>query len=227
MYGKVKLSKRQIKEDKFTSFMFQAKNQLSENWQFYLIGLVVVILLAVAAVYYQSSQVTKRADAANQFADAVSNYRSGNNQVAILGLQNVLENYSGTKMAEQATLMLGNVNYDTKNYPEATRYYQMYLDKYKDSKLDRASAQAGLASSQENQGNYADAAKGFEAAYNEYPDGPLAGDYQFAAMRDYLMSGNVEKARASLDYLKKNLAGTELERRAERMFEEKSLNSQS
>jgi TolA-binding protein len=227
MYGKVKLSKRQIKEDKFTSFMFQAKQQLSDNWQFYLIGLVVVVLLVVAAVYYQNSQATKRVDASNQFSDALSNFRSGNNQVAILGLQNVLENYSGSKIAEQATLLLGNINYQTKNYPEATRYYQMYLDKYKDSKLDRASALAGLASCQENQGNYADAAKQFDAAYNEYPDGPLAGDYNYSAMRDYLAAGDVEKARAKLDYIKKNFAGTQLEMRAERLFEEKSLDIQS
>ena len=227
MYGKVKLSKRQIKEDKFTSFMFHAKEQLTNNWQFYLIGLVVVVLLVVAVTYYQGSKASNRTEAANQFSDALANYRNGNNQVAILGLQNVLDNYSGTKMAEQATLLLANINYETKNYPEALRYYQMFVDKYKANRLDLASSLAGIASCQENQGNYLDAAKQFEAAYAAYPDGPLAGDYQLAAMRDYLAAGEVDKARSNLDYIKKNLAGTDVERRAIRMFEEKSLEIQS
>jgi len=222
MYNKVKLTKRQIKEDKFTTFMLSTREQIQENWQFWVIGLLAVILVVAAGTYYFSSQSSKSLEAAQRYAEAMSSYRSGQSQVAVIAFAQIIDDFGSEKVAEQATYMLGKANYDARNYPEAIRYFEMYLSKYKDNKLDRAASLAGIASSQENQGEYGIAADGFVKAYQEYPDGPIANDYLASAVRDFSEAGQVDQAREYLDLLKKEFPAGEPTRRARRVFAEKN-----
>ncbi len=222
MYGKAKLTKRQIKEDKFTVFMLSAKNQVADNWQYLVIGLVVVVLVVTGAVYYFNSRQAKKQEAATGFARALMDYRTGNNQVAIMSLSQVLEEFGSDQVAEQAILMLGNINYETRNYPEAIRYFELYLSKYHKSRFNRAAALAGIASSLENQGQYREAAEKFVAACDEYPNGPLIGDYQVSAMRNFLEVGEVDQAKTYLELITDEFEGTDLVDRAIRLFSEKS-----
>ncbi|MFQ6008782.1 MAG: tol-pal system YbgF family protein [Candidatus Zixiibacteriota bacterium] len=225
MYGKTKLTKltkRQIKEDKFTVFMLKVRDQFLHYWQYTVIGLVVVILLVIGIVYYINSQQARTQEAAAKFARALIDYRMGNNQLAILSMSQIIDEYGDKKVAEQATFMLGVINYQTRNYPEAIRYYEMYLSKYRDNKLNRAAAKAGIAASLENQGQYREAAEGFVAACDEYPDGPSAGDYHFSAMRNFLEVGEIDEAQAHLDIIKNEYEGSQLVNRAIRLFSEKA-----
>lgn len=220
MYSKVKLSKRQIKEDKFTTFMLSSKYQIQENWQFYAIGALVVILAIVGIVYYFNYSAQQSQVAAERYATAAGEYRSGNSQVAILSFQQILDEFSGDPVAEQATFMLGKVNLEVRNYPEAVRYFEMYLDKYRENRLNRAAAQAGIATAEENQANHVAAAERFQQAVDAYPGGPLAGDYHLGAMRNYLLAGDVESARPHLEKIEQDFAGTPLAQRATRVFYE-------
>ncbi len=220
MYSKVKLSKRQIKEDKFTTFMLSSKYQIQENWQFYAIGAVVVILLIVGIVYYFDFSAQQSELAAERYATAAGEYRSGNSQVAILSFQQILDEFGGDPVAEQATFMLGRINLEVRNYPEAIRYFDMYLDKYRENRLNRAAAHAGIATAEENQANHLAAAERFEQAVEAYPNGPLAGDYHLGAMRNFLLVGEVDRARPHLDSIEANFANSQLAQRATRVFYE-------
>ena len=131
MYGKVKRTKRHIKEDKFTTFMLSAKQQFLENWQYYVIGIAAVILAAVGIVYYANSQAAKEVEASERFSRALLDYRSGSNDVAVLGLSEILTNFPGGEIADQATFLLAKMNYNSKNYPEALRYFEMYVEQFK------------------------------------------------------------------------------------------------
>lgn len=222
MYNKVKLTKRQIKEDKFTTFMLSTREQIQENWQFWVIGLLALILVVAAGSYYFSTQSSKSVEAAQRYAEAMTSYRNGQSQVAIIAFAQVVEEFGSEKPAEQATFMLGKANYEARNYPEAIRYFEMYLSKYKDNKLDRAASLAGIASAQENQGEYAIAAEGFVSAYQEYPDGPLAAEYLASAVRDFSEAGQVDQARQYLEIVQKDFPTEEASRRAARIFAEKN-----
>jgi len=222
MYGRTKLTKRQIKEDKFTVFMLSAKNHFQDYWQYGVIGLVVVVLAVIGAVYYFNSIQSRKQEAATQFARALLDYRSGNNQVAIMGLSQVVEEHGKDEVAERAIFMLGNINYEIRNYPEAVRYYEQYLSKYLDNKLYRSAALAGIASCLESQSKFREAAEKFVAAYDEYPDGPLVGDYQMSAMRNFLEVGEIDRAKTHLEIIKEKFGGTNLSKRAIRLFSEKS-----
>ncbi|MFH1372443.1 MAG: tetratricopeptide repeat protein [bacterium] len=222
MYGKTKLSKRQIKEDKFTVFMLTARNQVLDNWQYLALGLIVVVLAIAGIVYYFNSQQTQREEAATQLARAMLDYRAGNNQVAVMGLNQVVQEFGGDQVAEQATFMLGSINYEIRNYPEAISHFEAYLSHYPDNRFYRAASQAGIASCLETQGQNRQAAEKFAAACAEYLDGPLAAEYNMSAMRNYLDAGEIDQARTHLQTLQDDFAGSDLVNWAIRVFHEKS-----
>ena len=64
MQTKVKLTKRQLKEDKFTTFMLTAKDRLQENWQFYVIALLAIVLVVVGGVYFLNQGKARQQEAA-------------------------------------------------------------------------------------------------------------------------------------------------------------------
>ncbi|UCG62630.1 MAG: tetratricopeptide repeat protein [Candidatus Zixiibacteriota bacterium] len=222
MYGKVKLTKRQIKEDKFTTFMLTAKHQFIENWQWFVIGIAAVILVIVAVIYYLNSQEASRQEANERLSRALLDFRAGSHEVTILSLADIIDDYPGTAVADQATFLLARLNYELRNYPEAQRYFEMYVETYEGNDLRRASSLGGIAACYENLGNYTEAARRFAVAVDEYPDGPLAGDYRLAAMRNFLIAGEIEPARTQMEAIRRNFAGTELERNAIKLFNEKS-----
>jgi tetratricopeptide (TPR) repeat protein len=221
MHGKVKLTKRQIKEDKFATFMLTAKNQLETNWQYYVIGAVAIILAVVAVVYYVNSSASAKVDAGRKYAEALGNANSGNAQVAILTLTQIVDQDADAVTTQQATFMLGRLNLDSRNYPEATRFFEQFTSKYRDDKLMYAAALAGLGACAENQGKFAEAAAKYEQAAQAYPGGPSEGDFLASAMRSYLMAGDNEKARTQLNLIQEKFKASELAQRAERLFSEK------
>lgn len=223
MYGKVKLSKRQIKEDKFTSFMLSSKQQFQDNWQFYVIGVVVVILIIAGFVYFQNMKVSNELEAADIYSQGVAEFRQGNYQLSITSLNRVLDDFSGTESAEYATYLLGKANLETRNYTEAVRYFESYLTSFKTDKNTRAASLAGIATALENQGQYANAAVKFVEAFNENPDGPLVGDYLISSMRNYLDAGNTSQASTQLAKIEEMFAETDLAKRAQRNYTEKTL----
>lgn len=223
MYGKVKLTRRQIKEDKFTTFMLNAKHQLLENWQYFVIGIAALILIVVAVVYYFNSQAAAKVEASERLSSAMLDYRRGTTDVALLSLNEIVEDYPGSEVADQATFYLAKLHYEQRNYTEAMRYYQKYVNEFKDNSLKRASAMGGIAACYENQGNYGEAGRQYGSALEAYPDGPFEGDFSLGAMRCFLLAGDPENARVYLENIKDKFPGSDLERRAIRLFNEKSI----
>lgn len=220
MHGKVKLTKREIKEDKFATFMLTTKDQLTENWQYAAIGVAAVILVVAAIVYYFSNRSSANIEVAEKLATAQMDYRSGNTQVAIMSLTQIADEAGGAT-ARQAKFLLGKVNFDSKNYPEAIRYWEQFLAQYSDDPFFKSSALGGIATSYENQGQFDQAAGKFVEAADAFKTGPSAAEYLFGAMRCYLLAGDKAKAQTYLDRIRAEWPGTSLETRALRYHAEK------
>jgi len=221
MQSKVKLTKRQVKEDKFTTFMLTTKDQIAENWQFYVIGLVAVVVAVAALTWYMSSRKSGEQAAAAKFSEASLEYQSGNNQVAILGLSQIIDDYGGSTSAESATYLLATIHLNTRNFAEAIRYFEKYLADYADNKLNRAASYAGIATAYEGQGDFTQAAQYFVKAVEEFPGGPLEADYELGAVRNYIALGDFDSAGARLKNLEAKYLGSEAARRAARLLAEK------
>lgn len=221
MHGKVKLSQREIKEDKFTSFVLTTREQFMESWQYIVIGVVVIVLGVAAVFFWMNNRDKQQAEAGAKLSTAMGEYQRNNVQVALLGLGQIVENYSGDAV-EQATFMLGKLNLESRNYAEARKNFELYLSKYSGNKLLRAASIAGLAGCLEGEEKYGEAAAKYLSAVNEYPGGPQEAEFQTAAMRDYLSAGDRANAQARLDEIRKNFKGTDKVYRAELLFAEKT-----
>ena len=220
MQGRVKITKRQIKEDHFTTFMLTARDRFFENWVPVTVGALAVVVAIVAVVFYANSREASAREAADRYAQAMTEYRSGNRDAAMISLQNMIDEYAGGNVAEQATYVLGRMYLLDRNYPEAMRYYQLFIDNFKDSHLHRAASFGGLAICHENQGESALAAAKFEEAIAADPDGPNVGDYHLGALRNYLTAGDEASARIKVDALQADFAGSQWEQTGLRLFYE-------
>ncbi len=226
MQSKMKLTKRQVKEDRFTTFMLTSKDKLQgefeDNWQYYVIGFAVVVVLVWALVFQSDRQAAKDLEAVEALSRAQSNLLGGaDKQVAILEFSQILEDYGSSDPAGRATFMLGNLNLETRNYSEAIRYFQTYLDDFAGGELDRAAAFAGIAAANEDQGLYAEAANSFVRAAAASQEGPLAPDYELGAMRNYLANGDLALAEARLASLEEIDAGADWTNKGRRLLAEK------
>jgi tetratricopeptide (TPR) repeat protein len=221
MHGRVKLSKREIKEDKFTSFILTAKDQFMESWQYAVIAVVVVALIVAGIVFWVNSRRGAQSEAGTKLAGAMADYQRNNIQVALLSLGQIVDGYSGDA-AEQAAFLLGKLNVESKNYAEATKRFEHYLATFPGNKLLRAASIAGIASCMEGEGKSAEAAARYTDAAREYPGGPQEEDFQIAALRNYLDANDLVAAKNRLDELKKTFGGSGKVYRAEIMFSEKN-----
>jgi TolA-binding protein len=220
VHSRVKLSKRQIKEDKFTTFMLTSRAKVMDNWQYYALAVAAAIVVIVAVVYFVNARQATSAQAAAQFARATNEYRAGNNQVAMMSFQQIIANYGDTNEANRARFLLGRINYESRNYDEAIVQWQSFLTKERRDILGRSAAYAGIAAAHENKGDYAAAAANFELAVKEYPEGPLAGDYHLGIMRNHLLGNDFRNAQEQLDIIVDRWADTQLARRAQLLFAE-------
>jgi TolA-binding protein len=221
MQSKVKLTKRQMKEDKFTTFMLTSKDQLQANWQYYLLGIAAVILLVAGLAYMFTYRGSQEEKAAERLSQAMLDYAQGNNQIAVLAFTEIVDEYGGSTAAEQATFMLGTVNLEDRKYDEAVRYFNTYVEKYSDDLLDRAAAYAGLGIAADNQGKFGEAAAQYVLAADTYPDGPSALEYHYNAVRAFLDAGDKESARARLTIMEDKSGDDPLTLKAKRLFSEK------
>ena len=167
MGTKVKITKKQIKQDKFTTFMLQSKDWLSDNWQPVAIGAAVLVIAVVAVVYFVNVQETKGKEAGVRLSQAVANLNRGNYQEAILELNAIADEYGG-RTGGMALFYLANAHYESRNYDQAIENYQKYIDKYSLDNLTTSSAIAGIAASLESKQEFLAAGDKYYEAIEYY-----------------------------------------------------------
>jgi TolA-binding protein len=217
MRTKVKITRQQIKEDKFTNYMLLTRDWFLDNWQIVAILAAVVALIIAGTVYFFRMKSSKELDAATRLTKAVAEIRRQNFQVAILELKTISDEFGGD-IGGMALFNLGNAYYDSKNYDEAINSFKKYIDEYKLDKLTTASAYAGIAVSLECKGDFPAAGDKFVEAIRYYPDSPSAPDYYLGAVRTYVQAGDRTKADQMFKELEEKFPGLEYSRTAARLI---------
>jgi TolA-binding protein len=213
MRSKVKITKQQIKQDKFTTAMLQAKEWLMTNWQITSIIAAIAVLVIVGVIYIVGSRSGKQMEAASRLASAYAELKRDNSQVAILELGSIADDYSGY-IAGRAQFYLANAHYDNRNYDEAINDYQKYIDKFHENKLTTASAIAGIAYCMENKQEFIPAGEKFLEAIKYYPGTPLAPDYYVGAVRCFTAADDFSRADEVLTDMKEKFPNTDYTRQA-------------
>jgi len=201
---KKKLTKKEIKEDKFVQATMQAKAYVEENYQRVLgivAGIFAVFLLIMVISYYRGQ--TEEASNA-LLGEAQLEFHNLNYTKAKAMLNRLMEEYSGTDAAEQGKFLIANLYYREGKYSEAKEYFSDFLDNYNDSEILVASAIAGYAACLAAEGNYAEAAENYRKAQEKAPDFVEAANYLYLAGLNYQKADQPEQAQEMFQMVVEN-----------------------
>jgi TolA-binding protein len=204
----IKISKREIKEDKFTTFMLVAKDYIMANW-LYAVGAVAAVVVIVGAVKLIQSQAGKsELEAADIFNRALTEVRSNNYPLAIVDFKKIVDDFGSSEQADIAAFNLGNAYLANKDYMNAKTAFEDFLKRGSDDKFFVTSAISGIGDCLAGTGDLTGAAVKYREAAEKYPDFKPAANYYVKAMLSYLKAGNIESARVVYAKIAKDFEGT-------------------
>ncbi|MEX2115489.1 MAG: tetratricopeptide repeat protein [Bacteroidota bacterium] len=220
---KKKISKREIKEDKLVTTYFQAQSWFEGHRKRLSSVFVTVLIVGIAGWFYYNNRATQNLAATADLGKIIRYYDAGNFEIAIngspqenmRGLQQIVDEYSGTESGEYATFYLANAYFSVGNYEKALQYYEDA--DVVDNGL-KAAVKAGIAACHEARGNHAEAAAYFEKAAQEDDRKLHTAEHLFHAGNNYILAGNREKADETLKKLKTNFPTSPYAREADRLL---------
>ncbi len=178
---------------------------LQRNLKLILIGLGIIIVAIVAVVFYNKSKETKEQEASVALSRVMAFYDSGDLDKAlsgdakklvrgtpVMGLQAIVDQYSGTDNAEVAAVYAGNAFLSKKKYAEAEEYFDKGLNS--ESVEVAVASNAGIAICKESRNENAAAAEQYERASSMSKQPSIQGKYKLYAAMNYEKANNKEKA---------------------------------
>ncbi len=217
MSAKVKITKQDMKEDKFTTAMLQTKEWFMEKWQIVVIAVAIVVVVIVAISYFADLRESKNYTGADLLNTANLKLRQRNYPEAITDLERIVDEYSG-QIADKAQFGLANAHYESRNFDEAIKQYEEYIGKYHKDPIAIASSIAGIASCMENRQEFVSAGVKYEEAATYKPISPMAADYYLGAVRCFTLGGDREKAESALSELNEKYPNTKYSKTAARLI---------
>jgi outer membrane protein assembly factor BamD (BamD/ComL family) len=199
MMSPQRITKREIKQDKFVTFSFKLTEWIQKHLNQVLTVAGAVIVVAAVVIYLVSSQAKRERQAAELFGSANLELQSGNISGAVSDLQALVTRYGSSKMAGQATYYLASAYYYARDYAQAETWFQKYLDQYGKDVLLASSAQAGIADCHMQTGDYSHAGDEFLKAISMYPSGFMAPQYLMEAASAFAQAGRKDQAKEALD----------------------------
>ena len=196
-----KITKRQIKEDKFVTAYFKAVDYLKENANKVLTGVVAVCAVVLIVAFIQKSKRTAELNASEELAKATAEIALKNSQKAIDALLDMSENYSGTKSAERGVYLLAHTYYENKDYERALETFKKFMDDYGNDEILTSSAYTGMGACQEQLGKYIEAAKIYEGAAKKHNKHFHAPQQLMNAGRCYTLANEKDKAKKCYEKL--------------------------
>jgi tetratricopeptide (TPR) repeat protein len=158
------------------------------------VALGVVVLVAAWSIW---SGRQAEARAADQLRQAQFALESQNLPLAASELSRVAENYSGTRAADQAMVLLAKVRLLQGQNEQAVTVLREFAPSA--DRLFRAQAFSLLAAAYENLGHFREAAQAFENAAGTALWPFLQGQYLLDAARDWAAAGDTARAVTNLE----------------------------
>jgi len=198
---KKKVTKQELKEDKFVKYTLLAKSYVDENYQKIMrVALALGAIIILFVFYYYNSQETNK-ESNSQLGIAAIEYANGNLQKASERLVKLIEDYDGTDAADQGMFILANIYFQQKKYDDSHLYFEKFVDAYSGSNILLASGYAGLAACEEVNANFSKAGELYEQAADLTPEFPESDNYTYLSALCYKSVGDFEKARSLFEQL--------------------------
>ncbi len=221
---KVKITKKELKQDKFVIFTLKAKDYIETHTKLITQVSVGILVLIVLITLYVRSKHNANIQANALLGEAQIAQTTGNMQRAEEVLKQLVDEYDGTRAAGDGCFMLAKLYWERNDTTNAKTYFKKYFDDFADDDLLTAAAMAGYADCLMWEKNPAEAAKYYEKAARVSKDNPLTPSYLYSAASAYYDAGNFRKARELAQELVDNYKNSQYKLQAEiiiRMVEEK------
>jgi TolA-binding protein len=203
--GKHRVTKRDLKEDKFQQFTERTVAAYYRDRQKFWIGAGVAIVVIVGAILLIQNRGGGASNQAEiKFTEALGVYSTGNMEQSEQAFKDIANRYGRDFLGVKARYYLGNVYYSTNRYNEAKQEYVKFLGRVKKDPLLSPAAQLGIANCEEQLGNNLKAAEAYELVYRKHPKAPLAFVAMMDAGRCYRSAGALDKAAAVYNQLLKD-----------------------
>jgi tetratricopeptide (TPR) repeat protein len=192
---KKKMTKQDLKEDKFVKAALQAKTYFDENSR--QVTMLVLGIFAVVAIFiiYNYTSKEGRIAANGQLGIAQIEFSNGNYDKATVRLQKLIDKHSGSDAALQGTFLLANIYFQQKDYDDARHYFQVFIENYSGSNILLASGYAGLAACYEIDNDFMQAAELYDEAADLTTDFTESDNYCYLAGICYKKAGQFDKAK--------------------------------
>lgn len=196
---KTRLTKKKLKEDKLVTTYFQAIDFYQKYQKQIIIGASALLLTILLVVFYTNQKEAKEKQASAHLAAARFELAKMNYDIAIDSLEQIVEQYNGSKSTGIACFYLASTYFQQKNYESAQKYFEEFLDSYASTPTLSSSSMSGIASCLEIKKEYKKAAEMYEEAVKKYPDVFNASEHLMNAARCYRLSGDKENARRTYE----------------------------
>lgn len=190
-----KMTKKEIKEDKFVEVALSAKAYVEDNYK--QVSIIVasvfgIILLIMVWNYVHKQNIVKSSAILGK---AQLEYQNLNYSKAKEFIIQLKDEYPGTDASDQGTFLYANLLYQEKKYDEAKELFKEFIDSYSGSNILVASGYAGYAACLEKEGNYEEAAEYYIRAQKKAKDFIEASNYLYLAGLNYTAVNEYDEAK--------------------------------
>jgi TolA-binding protein len=196
-----RVTRDQIKEDKFMTFAAKASDYYNRNSRNILAAAGIIVVLIIVGVFYFNSRAQAEKDASFDLTMAKLEMGQGSFDAAIEKLVLLIDNYGGTQSAGDALFFLANARLAQQDWLAARNAFQDYRDHYGKDPMLTAGAITGIGFTLEQEGKFAEAAQNYWNAATKYPKEFNAPQYLLDAGRCYRLAGDDAHAAQAYDLI--------------------------
>jgi pentatricopeptide repeat protein len=199
-----RLTKKQLKEDRFLETIQSALTYAQENLLVVVTGLVAFVALVVLAVRIGGSAAgiessSVNVEAQRDLSEARIELSQGRLETGTEALEQVRQRWKRDDAGREATYILANAYFQAGRYGEARRIYEEFLENPLHDELMRDGARLGIAACLEETGDLAGAQDAYASLWTEglTPGSRIEG--ALAAARCAEAQGRTDRARELLE----------------------------
>ena len=186
----------ELRDDKFIAAIMQFGAYAQQNYTKLLAGAAGIAVLVLVGVFLQNQAVEKQQAAVDLLGQVQVHILNNANGEAILAAERIIDQYPDSKPAGQALLVLGNLYFDLKRTSEAQAAFRKYLDTFGDQGPGGYAAWSGMATTYEQMGNLAEAAREYRSFAERHPASAFAPVALAEAARCHRLAGDTTEAAA-------------------------------
>ncbi len=204
-----KLTKKELKEDKFVKTAMETRAFIEDNIKQVSIvtGVVFGLFILIMIYSYVHSQTTEQSF--TLLGEAQIEFQNMNYTKAKALLSRLEDEYAGTEASEQGLFLLGNLEYQRGNIEQAAEAYRSFIDSYDGSEILLAAGYAGYAACMEKQGKYEEAAQYYLKAKAAAPKFVEAPNYLYLAALNAIAANKPDQAKNYLQQVTQNYQDSE------------------